>query len=390
MKTYILKFNILSALIILMASCNNVVTYNEDYNDGLKSFGPPIINSVYYVDDTGFEKPITEANFGEYLMLKGENLSNVKSILMNDVEVDMNNVYATASSAWLAVPSTAPNEITNKIYYITELGETQYDFTVIVPDVSVLGLYNEMAPAGTDVKLIGSYFALHGFGTKETSKVSMNGNILEISEINDESITIHIPEDSQPNSVIDVEWVGVDGYKKVSVPYAQKECLICEDWSASGNWGDPSFLVTEPTGDAPIALCGPYFRVKKSFAAWAFCWVVGASLDLSPEMSANPGDYLFKFEVNSNLNNPFQDTGENDGNGYAITLGSDSNKFEWNPSANQSFNTYGEWCTVRLELSDLLSQEVPASGNITFKISFQPIDAIDADHSFANFRIVKK
>lgn len=382
--------NIMLATAIILTSCNDIVTYNDGYDDGMTSNGAPVITGVYSPEDREFTTPLTEAQFGEYIMVTGENLSNVTQIRMNDVEVDMTDVYATSSTAWFAVPSAAPTEFSNKIYYQTKLGETAYDFTVIVPDVSVIGLYNEMAPAGSTVKVEGSFFQLHGFGSKETSQVTMNGTPLEVSDVSDNGLTLKIPENAQPNSLITFEWQGANGTQTVSTPYARKEDLIYEDWSAAGNWGDASYLVTNPEDTDPPALCGPYFRVHKSFGAWAFSWVLGSGFNLAPEVVENPENYLMKFEVCSGMDSPFQDTGANDGNGYTIVLGDDANKYEWNPSSVQSFNTFGEWCTVRLEVADLIAASKPSAGWVTFKMSFQPVAAIDADHCFANFRIERK
>lgn len=383
--------NITARLLVLLAvlaisSCNNIVDYNDGYDDGMKSTGAPAIEGVYTPGDVELASPITSAGFGEYIMLKGYNLSNVKRVLMNDVEVDMNDIYATAEQAWFAVPSAAPTEITNKITYVTALGETTFDFTVIIPDVTVSGLYNEMAPAGTAVKVVGSYFALHGFGAKETSKVTMNGTPLEVSEVTDNGMVIQLPDDAQPNSTIDFEWVGTSGHQTISVPYARKADLIYEDWSTAGNYGDAAFFVK----DDPDALCGPYFRVNASLDAWSWNTLIYSGFNLNADIAAHPSDYLLKFEVRSAIDKPFPDSGAADGNGYCITLGDDSNKVEWNPSANESFNTFGEWCTVRLELADLIATVKPAAGWVNFIITLQPTAAIDADHSFANFRIEKK
>lgn len=391
------RFNISVLCLSLLAtiaftSCNDVVNYDEGYDDGMTSHGAPVISAVYDVDDTELTNPLTEADFGDYIMLKGENLSNVTRILMNDVEVDMDNVYATASSAWFAVPSTAPNEITNKIYYTTELGETQYDFTVIVPDVNVTGLYNEMAPAGTSVKVLGSYFSLHGFGTKETSKVTMNGTPLEVSDVKDDEMVITIPADAQPNSTIVFEWVGTNGQKTISIPYARKNDLIYEDWSTAGNWGDPDCFIQ----DDPNALWGPYFRINKQLTAWSWNVLLGCGISLSEEILNTPSNYWFKFEVRSATETPFQDTSDSEVNGYCIKIGEWDNDFqfynnwEWNPSAGQIFNTYGEWCTIRLDLAELLAAKIPQAGTTNFSITFQPIADVTVDHSFANFRIEKK
>ena len=65
-------------------------------------------------------------------------------------------VVNDCSGAWLEVPAKAPEVISNKIYYTTALGKTEYDFTVIIPDVQIKGLYNEMALPGSLAKVSGA------------------------------------------------------------------------------------------------------------------------------------------------------------------------------------------------------------------------------------------
>ena len=102
------------------------------------------------------------------------------------------------------------------------------------------------------------------------------------------------------------------------------------------------------------------------------------------EAAANPSDYWFKFEVNSANGNPFYDSASV---GYLIQL--NGGQYAWNPSANGSFNTYGNWCTVRLELSEVATNGINAGWNNLFWI-MQPNSDWNTDHSFANIRIEKK
>lgn len=106
--------------------------------------------------------------------------------------------------------------------------------------------------------------------------------------------------------------------------------------------------------------------------------------DIPAEAAANPSDYWFKFEVNSANGNPFYDSASV---GYLIQL--NGGQYAWNPSANGSFNTYGNWCTVRLELSEVATNGINAGWNNLFWI-MQPNSDWNTDHSFANIRIEKK
>lgn len=375
---------LVAAMSLSIISCSDVVTYDDDYDDGSKSTGAPVITGIYDVEDTGLSAPLAESEFNRFIMIKGSNLSNVRQILLNDVEVDLREIYATSTSAWLQIPPSAPDKITNKIYYRTALGETEYDFTVIIPDVRVIGLYNEMAPAGSQVKLVGNYFELHGFGHKESSKVSMNGKQLELSEITDNGMMVGIPSDAAPNSVIDVEWVGTDGYKKVSVPYNNREHLIYEDWTGM-YWGD-GVLVTTPGSSDPPLICGPYLKVERSFGAWDWYTVFGCGFGLPAEVEADIDGYVLKFEVCSAMDKPFPENGDF---GYMFQLGQAANKWAWNPSAISSFNTLGQWCTIRIDLSEL-TKSIKPTGWCDFILNFQPMNACDIKHCFSGFRFEKK
>ena len=150
-------------------------------------------------------------------------------------------------------------------------------------------------------------------------------------------------------------------------------------------WGD-GVLVSQPEAGQPPLLCGPYFYIKKPFGAWEWYTVFGAGFGIADDIAANPEDYVFKFETCSNMNTPFPDCGDF---GYLITFVNDTNKYCWNPSSEKSFNTFGEWCTVRIEFADLVATQKPA-GWCDFRMNFQPSMEVDIEHCFSGFRIEKK
>ena len=54
---------------------------------------------------------------------------------------------------------------------------------------------------------MGNYFDLYGFGGEtETSTIKMNGQDLKVDSISEGYIAVVIPEDAQPNSVIDINY----------------------------------------------------------------------------------------------------------------------------------------------------------------------------------------
>ncbi len=74
-------------------------------------------------------------------------------------------------------------------------------------------------------------------------------------------------------------------------------------------------------------------------------------------------------------------------NGYLIQL--NNGNYPWNPSANGSFNTYGKWCTVSIDLQTV-SGNAFSEGWTGLSFILQPNSDWNVDHSFANIRIEKK
>ena len=262
------------AVMFLFGSCQDVVTYNDNYDDGMTSVGVPVIKAVYDSNDREMLLPITNGNLEQMIVLEGSNLSNVKKVMFNDVELSPSLVYATASRAYLPIPRQIPLEVTDKLYYETALGKTTYDFSVSVPSVQVDGLYNEFALPGTSVQLKGKYFDLYGFGGEtSTSTISMNGMEVVVDSISDKYMSIIIPEGAQDNSVIEINYIGAGGISHVEkIPYRMTDAII---WDLSnpdshGLWAGRDLICTEAGESNPEILYGPYFRVKGSYGAWSW------------------------------------------------------------------------------------------------------------------------
>ena len=70
-----------------MTSCDDIVTYDDNYDDGMTSTGAPVINAIYDSEDTEYTTPLESAVFEQMLVIAGNNLAQVKKIMFNDVEV---------------------------------------------------------------------------------------------------------------------------------------------------------------------------------------------------------------------------------------------------------------------------------------------------------------
>ena len=110
-----------AALLAGLSSCNDIVTYNDNYDDGMTSTGTPVINMVYDADDTEKTAPIVSAAFEDMVVLSGDNLIHVTRVAFNDVEVPLSEVYATAKNVYLPIPRRVPEEVTNKLSTVQPL-----------------------------------------------------------------------------------------------------------------------------------------------------------------------------------------------------------------------------------------------------------------------------
>lgn len=385
------KLNFANSIMALLAaititSCQDIVDYNDNYDDGMTSTGAPTITAIYSADDREMENPISGGAFDDMIMVSGRNLSHVKKVMLNDVEIDLSEIYATATAAYFPIPRTVPTEINNKMYYETQLGNTTVDFEVTIPDVSVTGLYNEYALPGSSVRVVGEYFDLYGFGgSTPTSTITMNGVELEVDSLTEQYMSVVVPDDAPDNSTVVFSWENGGVTKTVSVPYRNTQNILwdLDNPDSYGFWAGTEYI-TAGGEDEPEPLNGAYFRVSGTFSAWSWNNLLCGGCDIPVDAAENPSDYWFKFEVNSASGNPFYDSASV---GYLIQL--NGGQYSWNPSSANSFNTYGQWSTVRLELADVATNGLVAGWNNMFWI-MQPNSDWNVDHSFANVRVERK
>lgn len=91
-----------------LVSCQDIVTYNDGYDDGMTSNGAPSISAIYRADDTEMTAPLTGAAFEDMIKLTGENLSHARKVMLNDVEIALSEVYATAHAVYFPIPPHHP------------------------------------------------------------------------------------------------------------------------------------------------------------------------------------------------------------------------------------------------------------------------------------------
>ena len=216
---YLKRAGIALMTVMAMASCSDVVDIPS--YDPYSCDGAPVIEAIYDAQDVS-ETPqaITGGVLNQMIKIKGKNLSHVKSISFNGLEVDVRHAaYAERDFCNVTIPRKIPEEVTNKLVYTTEQGSVTMDFPVNIPNLQLDGLKNEFTLQGDKVQVMGDYFDLYGFSKDEelnTATITIHNDDLGYSEvIPTDSITetymgILIPKDAPDNSLITFVWEAMD------------------------------------------------------------------------------------------------------------------------------------------------------------------------------------
>lgn len=237
---------------------------------------------------------------------------------------------------------------------------------------------------------MGDYFDLYGFGGEtETSTIKMNGQDLKVDSISEGFMSVAIPENAQPNSVIDINYEGVNGSVHRQISYMNTDGLLWnKDFVKSYSFPEKVSFVE---GDVEKSEPDYYINLKGDFEEWKWVDIIKSMVKISPEVAASPGDYLLKFDICSAENTPFYNSGDA---GYRFvfnTGGNTSSSYAWNPSSITSFGTYGKWRTISLDLVSVATKIKPLTeGETDFNFVIHPNSNWTVNHSFANFRIEKK
>jgi len=121
--------------------------------------GLPTINYIRPADIASSDSLLTQAYMQAQLCIVGSNLTSIREMYFNDVKATLVTSYITDNTLLVSVPNSIPKEVSNKIYMITNGGDTvKYDFHVIVPPPTISSMSCEYARPGSIVTLVGDYF----------------------------------------------------------------------------------------------------------------------------------------------------------------------------------------------------------------------------------------
>ena len=374
----------LTVVALFATSCNDIVDYNDNWDNQLTSYGPPSIRKIATPYDT-----LTALSTGaltQMIIIQGNNLTDVKSILFNDVEVDLSTIYAMRHKITLPIPRILPENVTNTLTVETEKGITTFPFEVTIPPLVVKGFYNEFVQPGDTAQIVGDFLDLYEI-TEELGTFTLNGSDVKVLDFTDKSFSIIVPEGTPDNSVFTLSSPKLDNSMSFKYRDLGIQILNYEDLNSNGMWAGGEYVTDGTKPGDPEPLVGKYTRFAGSFGAWAWTNVFGGGFNLNEaDIANNPQDYYVKFEILTKQDKPINDFEK-------IIM----QNMDWYPSSGGlSFNTYGKWMTVTLNATDVFKDDnAPTKSSLAvgwngFGIVHQPANEVSPDFSICNFRFIKK
>ena len=365
--------------------------------------GTPTIDYVRPVDAASKDSLLTAASLNNTICIVGRNLRSVTKINFNDQAAVLNTSYMTDNTIIVTVPKAIPNEVSDKIYFITSKQDTvAYDFKTIVPAPTINSMSNEWAAAGEEVTIKGDYF-LDYDNSHLNIKVGENYTIpYEDLKISQNSIKFNMPEDMPKHEPIYI--TTINGTTKAGFRYMDNRGMLFDfdtPWKEGGDvLGNNGWHNRTITSDA-TSLSGNYMVLGEtamgsdggwndgnfSFEYWPGSWQDPETYSSRPRMQdlADFSDWQnmsLKFEMCipkdngwsaapmqiyfgsvTQVSNGAAGTKDIYGNvlaGANNTFFHDQGKLAralympWQNTEDKLYNTDGKWVTVTIPLSDFV------------------------------------
>lgn len=345
-------------------------------SDDQVGFVPMSVTKVSTVLDR--EQEIQQAELAQYIIVQGEGLSAVSSILVNDISVNMDEVYIKDNELTFPIPRVIPSEVNNLITLLSPQGTITVPLTVHIPKLVVNGMFNEFTPAGEIMKIVGDFFDLYEINT-ESGKLFWGDQEMQIIRALQDTLYFKLPDDAKPGTKIKII-SPIAGEITVPGKYRETGNMLC-DYDPFSGWGGGQYVSNGPE-PAPITGQYSHFKLSASDAAddeWsATVAIIQKGVEYWDDIKQNPDNYVLKFEVNTLI--PLTKR--------KINFFFQQLSYSWEPFIKGlPFDTKKEWCTISINLSDVWKGEVPAGSD--FQVMGNSY-AENTDICFDNFRIVPK
>ena len=356
-------------VLALAVSCNDIVTYKRDLPERFVNSGAPVIVGIYDIRDAKMDTPLDGGTLAQTIHIKGENLSNPVSVTFNGLAADLDKCYCENRDSYILIPRQIPDKVDNLLVYTTAEGAVQYEFPVTIPQLSLLGLANEFAPAASSVQVLGDFFDLFGFGQEGSpASVKIGETPIQIDSLSETYMSVFIPEGPPDGSLLTFSWNDINlGPQTKKIPYRNTSWLFFGNFATTLYWGNINSkkVLTDGSkeGDPPSP---GYKFLRFNLKVPASTWTsLGVEDNWPFDTPADWEDWLFKFELCTASSKPipaytsegiyfqFTNKGKNipvDFGGVATNTGGKWRTFSF-PLSNFTLTHEGKACATKFDSS---------------------------------------
>jgi len=263
-----------------------------------EAFTPITLTGVTTISDQN--TLISEAALGDFIAIHGTGLDkkNITSIRIDDVEVDLSQIYTENSVLFVKIPVVLAMEVTDKIYITNDKGTQTIPFHTTAPDLVLDRMFNEYTAPGDTMMIYGQFFNLYEINS-ENGVVYFGDKQSPVIESSDTYLKAVVPADVKKN--IKVKVVGTKHSVESTCPgyYYDNRCIIMDfDTILPRADYTEKYVVTNPNDDCRLS--GAFLRFDSS--TWSGWWYIAettGTVAFTDEMLDNAENYEIKMEFRS-------------------------------------------------------------------------------------------
>lgn len=341
---------------------------------------PITLSTITTVQDLGTS--VAEAALGDFIAIHGAGLDihNIDSVLVNDVSVDMGEIYTEDDILYMKIPVKLPNVETNKIYIYNRLGIQELPFKALAPDLQLERMFNEYTNPGDTIMIYGDFFNLYEIDSLN-AVVDFNGKVSKVISSANNYLTVQVPVNVDKNIKVKVKGLKYDVEATCPGRYYDRECIIMDFDELLPN--DPVNVVTDLKDKQRFS--GNFLRIddKSAYSGW---WYIAEKGDVpyTDDMLDNYQDYVVKCEfrtANQFIENKIK---------FYNYLFWDASPMEW-ASTDFVLQNFNRWETITLPfVVNRSSTYKDNSYYHSFNMRLEIDGAIARNFSIDNIRVCRK
>lgn len=349
-------------------------------SEDVAEFKPITLGKVTTV--ANLNAAITEAALGDFIAVHGTGLDidNIDSVYINDVKVDLLDVYTENSILYMKIPVKLAVNQTDKIYVYNSKGVQEISFKALPPDLHLERMFNEYTKPGDTIMIYGDFFELYEIDSVN-AVVDFNGIESDVISSSNNYLTAKVPLGVQQNIKVKVKGLKYNVEAVCPGRYYDKELMIMDfDVSMPSN---PVNVVTDINDKQRLS--GNFLRIDNT-SAYTGWWYIAekGGVPFTDDMLDNYQDYVIKCEFRTA--NQFID-GKIKFFNYLFW---DAAPMQWKPS-DFVFQNFNRWETITLPFVVNRSSTYPQNNYYhSFNIRIEIDPGIARNFAFDNIRVYKK